>query len=75
MIRFEEKKHTDYRRVMLEKKQHWNLKYQTQDPTNIKKPDYTLVKYLRVLYRKRPQKQFFFLIYCKKITNFVFWVL
>ena len=46
---------------MLEKKEHWNLKYQTQDPTNIKKPDYTLVKYLRVFVSQKTTKTVFFL--------------
>ena len=31
MIRFEKKEQSDHCRLMVEKKQHWNLKYQKQD--------------------------------------------
>ena len=31
MIRFERKEQSDHCRLMVERKQHWNLKYQKQD--------------------------------------------
>ena len=32
MIRFGKKEQNDHCRLMVEKNQHWNLKYQIQDP-------------------------------------------
>ena len=45
--------------------------------TSNRKHDWTPIKYLNVLHHNRTQKQlqFFFLIYCKNITNFLFWIL
>ena len=44
--------------------------------TSNNKHDWTPVKYLNVLHQNRTQSSCdnFFLIYCKNITNFLFWV-
>ena len=43
MIRFEKKKQSVHCKVMVEKKQHWNLKYQIQDPIILHTYDLNIV--------------------------------
>ena len=55
------------------------LTTKTQKRTHVcnNKHERSPVKYLDVLHHNRTQKQlqYFFLIYCKNLTNFIFWVL
>ena len=45
--------------------------------TSNNKHDWDHAKYMNILHQNRTQKQlqYFFLIYCKNLTNFLFWVL
>ena len=49
---------------------------QTRPKTSTNKHDWNPVKYLSVLHHNRTQKQlqYFCLIYCKNLANFLFWV-
>ena len=49
----------------------------SQPPKNNNKRDWNLITYLNDLHQNRTQKQlrYFFLIYCKNLTNFLYLVL